>query len=125
MINIGLGGTLYEDILDQKPGSLRHSTPDELPRYHLAHPVRIEPNSQLSKILCSREVQVNSQHHQGIRRLASDLKPTAYAPDGIVEAFELPTVRYGLAVQWHPEWLQEHLPMQALFRSFVEACSRK
>jgi putative glutamine amidotransferase len=124
VINVALGGTLYEDILNQKPGSLRHSTPDELPRYHLAHPVRIEPNSLLLKILSHTEVQVNSQHHQGIRRLASDLKPTAFAPDGIIEAFELPTARYGLAVQWHPEWLQEYPPMQALFRSFVEACSQ-
>ncbi len=89
VINIGLGGTLYEDILDQKPGSLRHSTPDDLPRYHLAHPVRLEPNSQLSKILAHPEIQVNSQHHQGIRRLANGLKPTAYAPDGIIEAFEI------------------------------------
>jgi putative glutamine amidotransferase len=124
LINIGLGGTLYEDILDQKPGSLHHSTPDELPRNHLSHTVRVESNSQLSKILAHPEVQVNSLHHQGVRRLAGDLLPTAYAPDGIIEAFELPGVRYGLAVQWHPEWLQEHLSMQALFRSFVEACSR-
>jgi putative glutamine amidotransferase len=125
VINVGLGGSLYEDILDQRPGSLHHSTSDELPRYHLAHPVRIEANSQLIQILSHNEVQVNSQHHQGIRQLASGLKPSAYAPDGIIEAFEYPTVRYGLAVQWHPEWLQEHLPMQALFRSFVEACSQK
>ena len=125
VINIALGGTLYEDILDQKPGSLQHSTPDDLPRNHLAHPVRLESDSQISKILDHPEVQVNSSHHQGIRRLASDLKPTAYAPDGLIEAFELPTVQYGLAVQWHPEWLQEHLPMQALFRSFVQACSSK
>lgn len=125
VINVALGGTLYEDILDQKPGSLRHSTPDDLPRYHLAHSVKLEADSRLAKILAHNELEVNSNHHQGIRRLADDLKPTAYAPDGIIEAFELPTARYGLAVQWHPEWLQEHAPMQALFRSFVEACSQK
>jgi putative glutamine amidotransferase len=124
VINVGLGGSLYEDILDQKPGSLQHSTSDELPRNHLTHTVRLEPSSQISRILAQSEVQVNSLHHQGIRRLASNLIATAYAPDGIIEAFELPGARYGLAVQWHPEWLQEHLPMQALFRSFVEACSR-
>ena len=124
VINIALGGSLYEDILDQKPGSLQHSTPDDQPRYHLAHPVKVEGDSQLAKILAHSEVQVNSQHHQGIRLLAEGLKPTAYAPDGIIEAFELPETRYGLAVQWHPEWLQEHLPMQTLFRSFVQACNR-
>jgi putative glutamine amidotransferase len=122
LINVGLGGTLYEDILEQKPGSLQHSTSDDLPRYHLAHQVRVEPDSQLARILGEDQVQVNSQHHQGVRCLAENLKPTAYAPDGILEAFELPSVRYGLAVQWHPEWLQDHLPMRALFNSFVEAC---
>ena len=125
LINVGLGGTLYEDILDQKPGSLHHATSDDLPRNHLAHPVKLEADSKLSKILAFPELQVNSLHHQGIRSLASGLKPTAYSPDGIIEAFELPNYRYGLAVQWHPEWLQEHPPMQALFRSFVEASSQK
>jgi len=125
VINIALGGSLYEDILDQKPGSLQHSSPDDLPRYHLAHPVQVEADSQLAKILAHTEVQVNSNHHQGIRSLAEGLKPTACASDGIIEAFELPGAHYGLAVQWHPEWLQEHLPMQALFRSFVLACEPK
>ncbi len=125
VINIALGGSLYEDILDQKPGSLQHSTPDDLPRFHLAHPVQVEASSQLAKILAHTEVQVNSNHHQGIRSLAEGLKPTACAPDGVIEAFELPGAHYGLAVQWHPEWLQEHLPMQALFRSFVLACEPK
>jgi len=125
VINIAMGGTLYEDILDQKPGSLQHSTPDDRPRYHLAHSVRVEADSQLARILGGTEVQVNSQHHQGIRSLAERLRPIAYAADGVIEAFELPSARYGLAVQWHPEWLQEHAPMQALFRSFVEACRQQ
>ncbi len=125
LINIALGGTIYEDIRDQKPGSLQHSTPDTLPRNYLAHRVKLEAGSRLAGILAHDEVAVTSNHHQGVRRLAEKLKPSAYAPDGILEGFELPGYCYGLAVQWHPEWLQEHEHGRALFRSFVEACSAK
>ena len=121
LINVALGGSLYEDLLDQHPGALRHQAPDEWPRDQLAHTVQLEIDSRLSAILGGTELQVNSQHHQGIRRLAGGLRATAYAPDGIVEAFELPGYPYGLAVQWHPEWLQAHAPMRALFRSFAQA----
>jgi gamma-glutamyl-gamma-aminobutyrate hydrolase PuuD len=49
------------------------------------------------------------------------LLPSAYSPDGIVEALEIPDHPFGLAVQWHPEWLTVHAPMRALFEAFVEA----
>ncbi len=64
---------------------------------------------------------VNSLHHQGIRSLAPGLKAAAFAPDGLVEAVELPGHPFGLAVQWHPEWLTEHEAARRLFRAFIEA----
>lgn len=121
LINIALGGTIYEDILDQRPASLQHSNPDR-PRDYLAHPIQIEQDSQLLLILGSDRLEVNSFHHQGIRDLAPTLIPTAHAPDGIIEAFEIPGYGFGLGVQWHPECLQEHIPMQALFAAFTQAC---
>ena len=66
-------------------------------------------------------MEVNSLHHQGIDRLAAGLEQVASAPDGIVEAIELPQYPFGLAVQWHPEWLGEHAPMRALFQAFIKA----
>ena len=60
-------------------------------------------------------------HHQGIEILAPELEATAYAPDGLIEAFEIPNYPFGLAVQWHPEWLREHAEMRALFQAFVSA----
>lgn len=123
LINVALGGTLYEDLLDQYPGSLRHQTPETLPRDHLWHSVSIEPESRIHQIMQQTEAQVNSQHHQGIRQLAAGLKPSAYSPDGVIEAFELPEYPFGLAVQWHPEWLKQHAAMQALFRSFVHSAN--
>ncbi len=122
VINVALGGSLYTDVLDQLPGADRHDYHHTHPRSHLAHPVRLEPNSKLANILASgASVEVNSLHHQGIQRLADGLRPVAFAPDGLVEAYELPNHPYGLAVQWHPEWLTAHASMRALFRSFVRA----
>ena len=124
VLNVALGGSLYEDILDQKDGALKHDYYPDYPRNLLSHGVEIEPASRLAGILGLTAAQVNSLHHQGVRQLASRLNATAHAPDGILEAYELPAHRFGLAVQWHPEWLQEHEPMRKLFSDFVEASSR-
>jgi putative glutamine amidotransferase len=122
VINVALGGSLYEDLLDQYPQALQHSCFPDHPRDHLAHPVRVQPNTRLAGILGGPSSPVNSMHHQGIRDLAPGLQAAAFAPDGLVEAVELFGHPFGLAVQWHPECLQEHEPMQRLFRTFVEAC---
>jgi putative glutamine amidotransferase len=124
VINVALGGSLYTDIGDEHPGALRHDWYPNIPRDHLAHPVQISEASRLAGILGKPLLEVNSLHHQGVRQLAPGLTPTAYAPDGMVEAFELPEHPFGMAVQWHPEWLQAHAPMRALFKAFVEAAAQ-
>jgi putative glutamine amidotransferase len=124
LINIALGGTIYEDILDQHPGALKHDC-SHYARNYLAHPVEITEDSQLRRILGTSQVEVNSLHHQGLRQLAPGAKATAWSPDGIVEAIEVPGYSFGLAVQWHPEWLQEHPSMRDLFRTFVQAADRR
>jgi putative glutamine amidotransferase len=125
VVNIALGGTIYEHIPDQLPEALEHATPDGKPRGYLAHPVRIEAGSTLEGILGASSAQVNSLHHQSIRQVASGLRLTATAPDGVIEAVELPGHPFGVAVQWHPEWLQEHAAMRALFEAFVQAAGRE
>jgi putative glutamine amidotransferase len=120
VMNVALGGTLYTHILDQLPHALQHDWQDK-PRPTLAHPVRVEEGTRLADILGAPLVQVNSLHHQGIKDLAPSLKPSAYAPDGLIEGVELPDHKFALAVQWHPEWMQEHEVMRKLFRKFVEA----
>jgi putative glutamine amidotransferase len=124
VVNVALGGTLYEDILDQRPAAIQHQYYPDWPRNYLAHTVRVEKDSRLQKILGMTEPMVNSLHHQGIDQLATSLQATAYAPDGLIEAFELTGDSFGLAVQWHPEWLQEYLPMQAIFQALVQATGR-
>ena len=118
-----MGGTLYEDILDQRPGALNHDS-SRYARNYLAHCVDIDEDSRLRRILGASQVEVNSLHHQGLRQLGAGIKATACAPDGLVEAIEVPGYSFGLAVQWHPEWLQEHQSMRDLFRTFVQAADR-
>jgi putative glutamine amidotransferase len=120
-VNVALGGTLYSDISAQLPNSLPHPHDPFTERKVLPHTISVEAGSRLAVILGSTKLPVNSLHHQGIQRLAESLRPLAYAPDGLIEAIELPGHPFGLAVQWHPEWLQEQEPMRALFTALVEA----
>lgn len=124
-INVALGGSLYTDIGDQLTGSLRHDYYPDLPRDYLAHPVSVESSSRLASILGGQNFEVNSLHHQGIQRLAPGLHAVAVAPDGLVEAVELPGHVFGMAVQWHPECLQEYQPQRALFDALISASARR
>jgi putative glutamine amidotransferase len=123
VVNVALGGTLYEDILDQRPGAIQHEYSLKKPRTYLAHTVHLNGSGRLASILGGPEIQVNSLHHQGIRRLAQGLQASAYAPDDLVEAVELPGPGFVLAVQWHPEWMQDDPGMRRLFAEFVASAS--
>jgi putative glutamine amidotransferase len=127
VVNVALGGTLYTHIPDQHPNALPHEYPGEdgiLARTALMHTVRIEAGSHLSKIVAQAELNVNSLHHQGIKEIASMLKAVAFAPDGLVEAVEIPEHPFAVAVQWHPEWLTDQEPIRRLFKAFVEAAPK-
>jgi putative glutamine amidotransferase len=121
LINVAMGGSLYQHLPEQLPGAIQHDNHDQ-PRDYLAHSVTIDRGSTLAKVLASEQTLVNSLHHQGVRQLASGLQATAISPDGLVEAFELPGHPFALAVQWHPEELQEHEVMRKLFLAFIQAC---
>ena len=107
------------------PDGIKHDwfpTPADPARDYLAHPVRVEPASRLGYLLGQHEVQVNSMHHQGIKQLASGLRASAFAPDGLIEGVEGASGQYLVAVQWHPEELADaHLPHRRLFTDFLEA----
>ena len=120
LINVGLGGTLYTHLPDQLPGALDHSYPGNL-RTVLVHEVQIEEGTLVANVLDQPIVKVNSHHHQGLKDIAPDFRVAGRAPDGLVEAVELPEHPFGLAVQWHPEWLTDQQPTRNLFRRFVQA----
>lgn len=124
VVNVAFGGTLFTDIADQLPGATRHDWHEGYPRTHLAHPVRVEEGSRLAQIFNDPLPGVNSLHHQGIKDLAPGLEASAHAPDGLVEAVELRGHPFGLAVQWHPEWLVEHESARRLFQAFIDSARK-
>jgi putative glutamine amidotransferase len=123
VLNVGLGGTLFTHILDQLPNALDHSYPGNM-RTVLVHEVKIEEGTHIAEILGEPIVKVNSLHHQGLKDIAPSLRVAGHAPDGLVEAIELPDHPFGLAVQWHPEWLTDQQSTRNLFRKFVEAAEK-
>ena len=120
VMNVALGGNLYTHIPDQLPNALDHSYPGTM-RTILVHEVKIEEGTRIAEIFGEPMIKVNSLHHQGLKDIASSLRVAGHAPDGLVEAIELPDHPFGLAVQWHPEWLTHEEPTRNLFKKFVEA----
>jgi putative glutamine amidotransferase len=118
VMNVALGGTLYTHIPDQFTTNLKHDQ-DEFAT--IAHPVNIDEDSRLAEIFGETLLHVNSLHHQGLKDVASSLKVVGHAPDGLIEAVELPSHPYAMGVQWHPEWMTDQPVMRRLFKSFVDA----
>lgn len=125
VMNVALGGSLYQDVPTEVPNALPHYF--RAPAYardHLGHAVQVEEDSLLARCLGAPLVEVNSRHHQAARVIAPGLHVVARAPDGIIEALELPTHPFALGVQWHPENLTAHASMRGLFEQFVLAAAR-
>ncbi|MGD1995808.1 MAG: gamma-glutamyl-gamma-aminobutyrate hydrolase family protein [Anaerolineae bacterium] len=122
VLNVVLGGTLYQDISTQLPHSLPHLPADGEPRGAAAHPVRLAADSRLRAILGTEEVRVNSSHHQAAKDVGEGLVVTARAPDGVIEGLEYPPHPFCIGVQWHPESASGcQTEMSELFAAFVEA----
>jgi putative glutamine amidotransferase len=118
VMNVALGGTLYTHVPDQLPNALDHSYPGNM-RTVLVHEVKIEEGTHIAEIFGEPIIKVNSLHHQGLKDIAPSIRVAGHAPDGLVEAIELPDHPFGLAVQWHPEWLTDRESTRNLFRKFV------
>lgn len=122
VVNVAMGGTLYTHIDDQLAGALDHHGAETRDFSKPVHDVHITLGSRLHEVLGLAELKVNSLHHQGIKRLGQGLVAVASAPDSLIEAVEVPDNPFGVAVQWHPEWMQQDAPQRALFQALADAC---
>jgi putative glutamine amidotransferase len=88
------------------------------------HPVTLAPGSRLAAILRGVNFEVNSAHHQAVKQPGMGLTVTAHAPDGVIEALELPDHPFCVGVQWHPEaMVKVSDTMWPLFAAFVAAAT--
>jgi RNA polymerase sigma factor (sigma-70 family) len=94
LLNIALGGTLWQDIEGDGVSRSDHRDGD-----HAIH----TGDHSLSRSILGRRAEVASEHHQGIRRLGRGIRVTSATPDGVAEMLEVPSRRFVLGVQWHPE----------------------
>ena len=124
VINVALGGSLYQDVGDQVEGAMMHEYyPSKgFARSHLAHPVEVPEGTRLRELLEQPSVPVNSMHHQAVKTLGSGLVASAFAPDGIIEAVEGTGDGFVVGVQWHPEVFDGENPSSGLlFTEFMRA----
>ncbi len=121
VMNVAAGGTLIQDIDSQHDTEIRHAS---IPEDRARHDVIIEKGTQLAGVLPALELNVNSSHHQAIRKVGQGLRVTALAPDGIVEGVEDPKHPFYLGVQWHPEDMTAEKSGSALFTAFIEAARK-
>lgn len=121
VINVLLGGTLWQDLPSQLPGSLLHDL--DHPNDALVHGVvELDPGTRTGEILGRELALVNSRHHQGVKDLAPGLVIAGRSPDGLAEAVEHAGDGWWLrAVQWHPENLVALDQQRELWREFLDA----
>ena len=123
VLNVALGGSLWQDLPAQLPGSIAHR--QQAPMAAVTHAIQVDASSVLARSLGlsgASQLTTNTSHHQAVNRVAPALVATARSEDGVIEAVEAPNRRFTLGVQWHPEWLAaawaEH---RALFKALVQA----
>jgi putative glutamine amidotransferase len=121
LLNVALGGTLFQDIPSEVPGALEHNPKGD--RSARTHRVTVEPRSRIAQAVGNTGFSVNSFHHQSIRDVAPGLRVTATAPDGVIEGVESADESWwAIAVQWHPEEMNDSPEPwdRGIFRAFAE-----
>jgi putative glutamine amidotransferase len=127
VINVALGGTLYQDIASQIKTNLVHDSSYTRQDWtYMAHDLRLAPDSKLAQLFGTTSFPTNSLHHQSLKQVAPSLRPVGWAPDGVVEAVEGKNGHFVIGVQCHPEALEGVADprWRALFGRFVESCQR-
>jgi putative glutamine amidotransferase len=104
VINVACGGSLIQDIPEQRPSNINHEQP--FPKDRPTHPLKVLENTKLFDIVGGRtDWSVNTTHHQAIDEVGQGLIVSAIAPDGIIEAIESVEDDFVIGVEWHPEYL--------------------
>lgn len=126
VVNVALGGTLYQDIDDQINGGINHYGSYHREDWgHMAHEIVLDNDSAVAAYLGVSSLETNSLHHQSIKEAAPGLRVVGRAPDGVIEAVEGTSDNFVVGIQCHPEALQAVTDprWRGLFSAFVARCA--
>lgn len=118
VMNIALGGTIYQDISVQTNSTLKHS--QQAPRPYGTHSIIVMENTLLSSLWGKQKTTVNSYHHQAVALLGDSIQVCAKSQDDLIEAIEHTESSFAIGVQWHPEAMETE-EQKLLFSAFVNA----
>lgn len=122
LINIAMGGTIYQDLKSQWDGGELQKHSQLAPDWYGTHEIELVKDSKLERCLGVRTLYTNSFHHQSVREPAKHFSVTATCKDGVIEAIESRHHSFAVGVQWHPERMWERdIRMLNLFKGLVEA----
>jgi putative glutamine amidotransferase len=132
LLNVCLGGSLWQDISSDLHSEIRHSKSGLPPGAgDPIHAAKIDSGGEIAQLAAASGLgnsgdsfgaQVNTSHHQAIRDLGRGLRVAAVAPDGVIEAVEHePHKHWVVGVQWHPERMEGDALSAALFSALVHA----
>lgn len=121
LINVARGGSLVQDLQSMVRGTLAHRSQELY--CGLRHALTLVGASRMSACFDGEPLQVNSVHHQAVKKLGQGLRVTAHSPDGTIEGIEDTGEAWIVGVQWHPEWMLDSLAQRRLFEVFVAQAS--
>ena len=118
-LNVHRGGSLVQDIPALVESAVTHDEDNDKPAAR--HMVRIAEDSLIGRLAGRAQLEVNSYHHQAVEKPGRNLRPVAFANDGVIEAVEDTAGRFIVGVQWHPErgWKEDPFS-KTLFSAFIE-----
>ena len=119
LANVALGGKLYQDIALQLRNPVKHGP--SRPGEKVFHYVDILEGTRLARIMGSARIRVRSAHHQSVKNPGRGLHLSAVTHDRVIEAMELRTKQFLIAVQWHPEKIPNDRYTKKLFEALVSA----
>ena len=119
LLGVALGGSLLSHLPDVVGEEILHRLP---PREPTEHEVTVDADSRLAGLLGKTVFSAASWHHQALDTVPARFRVVAHAPDGVIEAIEMPSHPWLYGVQWHPE-LTAHrdVEQQRLFDALVQA----
>src|SRR4029077_5454309 len=126
LLNVYLGGTLIQDVRSETGTKTPHRKKDLGPgaKKDPIHGATIDSGTRLAAISGSTRAEINSSHHQAVRRPGKNLRVTAHASDGTVEGVEWTgDSNWVVGAQWHPERMQGDVFAERLFHEFVAAAA--